>query len=277
MRATILTEEHAPQGSGLQAEHGLAVFVEAGEARVLFDTGCTQVCVENAGRLGVDLAAAQRIVLSHGHYDHTGGLAAVLQAIGPREVVAHPAVFGERHAQRPSESRPRPVGPPSQRTALEALGASFRLESGPTQVGDGITVTGAIPRHTAFEGPSPHLFVGEGEARQADPFEDDQALVVSTSRGPVVVLGCAHAGVVNTLTYAAQIAGSPAVYAVAGGMHLGAASDDRIEQTIRAMRDLGVERVMPCHCTGGRAAARMADAFGAGCIPCAVGTSFEIE
>jgi 7,8-dihydropterin-6-yl-methyl-4-(beta-D-ribofuranosyl)aminobenzene 5'-phosphate synthase len=277
VRATVLVDERAPEGSGLATEHGLSILVQTGEASVLLDAGLEGACVGNAARLGVDLSSAQRIVLSHGHYDHTGGLAAVLRAIGPREVVAHPAVFGQRYAQRKNEARRRQVGIPATREALEAAGASFRLEPGPTDVGGGILATGAIPRQTAFEGPNPRLFVSEGRGRRPDPFEDDQALVVPTRRGPVVVLGCAHAGVVNTLRYAAQLSGSAGVHGVMGGMHLLAAGDDQIEGTIRAMRDLGVERVMPCHCTGEEATAQLAQAFGSGFTAGAVGSRLEIE
>jgi 7,8-dihydropterin-6-yl-methyl-4-(beta-D-ribofuranosyl)aminobenzene 5'-phosphate synthase len=277
VRATVLVDERAPAGTGLATEHGLCVLVQAGEASVLLDAGLEGACVQNAARLRADLSSAQPIVLSHGHYDHTGGLAALLGAIGPREVVAHPAVFGERYAQRKNDARRRRVGIPVTRDALEAVGASFRLEAGPTEVGPGIMTTGVIPRQTEFETPNPDLFVSAGRSRRPDPFEDDQALVVRTRRGPVVILGCAHAGVVNTLRYAAQLAGSAGVHAVMGGMHLLAAGDDQIEQTIQGMRDLGVERIMPCHCTGEQATARLAEAFGSGFTAGAVGSRLDSE
>ena len=158
--------------------------------------------------------------------------------------------------------RPRYVGIPFSRLALEGEGAAFRLIEGPADISDCALLTGEVPRLTPFERVDPNLKVPDDGRWIQDEVFDDQAVVLRTSEGLVVALGCAHAGIVNTLEYARRIAGEERILAVIGGTHLGPAPKEQLEATIEALKGFGIARLGVSHCTGLGAAARLAQEFG---------------
>lgn len=261
MRITTLAENTATK-VGMLAEHGLSMFVEVGGLCLMLDTGQTGTAVHNARALGVDLSRVDHIVLSHGHQDHTGGLKEVLGAIG-HEVAVHAQeqVFDPRYVVR-SGGKPRYSGLPYLRAHLEALGAVFHLSAGPATIAEGIMTTGPVPRNSGFEKIDSDLRVAGDTGLVQDEVPDDQALVVKTPRGLVVLLGCAHRGMVNTLVRAREVANEDRIYAVLGGTHLGFATSEQLDRTISALREMGVERIGVSHCTGLPAAGRLAAEFG---------------
>lgn len=268
---TVLVENSA-RGRGLLAEHGLSFWLEYGPDVFLLDTGQGNVLLHNASQLGVDLAKAAGIVLSHGHYDHTGRLWEVL-ATTDCPVYAHPSACQPRYA-RNADGACRPVGVAAE--DVEALEGSGRLTpvKGPTAIAPGLFVTGPVPRTCDFEDvDTPFCLDTEGQT--PDPLIDDQSVYYQSTEGVVALLGCAHSGVINTLRYIQTLAGAP-VHTVIGGMHLGSASDERVDQTVRTMREMGVQRVMPMHCTGPWATRCLQDEFGADCPACLAGTRFDL-
>ncbi len=259
------------------AEHGLAFWIETGSGNILFDTGQGKALFSNAHSLGINLEQAAAVVLSHGHYDHTGGLEKLLQTADRVKVYAHPAVFRHKIA-RDGAGRFYDVGmpfldPKAFRKQAEEL---IRTEKA-SEIGHGLWVTGTIPRVTEFEDHSDDRFYIDKEGRQPDNLIDDQALFFEASRGVVVLLGCAHAGVINTLKHISQLTRHKPIYTVMGGMHLGDAAHGRIECTIGALRDFKIERLGPAHCTGGVATREFFDAFPKKCFSCPVGTVTEFE
>jgi len=261
LRITTLSENTARMGDFV-GEWGLSILVEVGDISILLDTGKSFSAVHNADALGVDLAKIDRIVLSHGHYDHTGGLRQVLQRMRKEvEIIAHPDVWQAKYARREGEPD-RYAGIPFQREELESLGARFHLTAQPVYITDNIVTTGEIPMVTGFEQIDNALFVREGTGWQPDKVMDDQALIVNTEHGLVVILGCAHHGMVNTLYHARQLTGITEIYAVVGGSHLVNASEERLWQTIAALRELGVQMLGLCHCTDLPAASVLAQEFG---------------
>jgi len=272
LRITTLVENTAGRPE-LLGEHGIAFWIEADGFRILFDTGQGRVLGHNAERLGIAPTAADAVVLSHGHYDHSGGLAEVLGARRDLPVFLHPAALRPKYAhcvQPPHRAIGMPV---STAEALGSQGDRVTWTRGPTELGPGILLTGEIPRRTDFEdvgGP----FYCDTACDTPDLLADDQALSIPTASGPVVVLGCAHAGVVNTLDYLAELTGTSRVRAVLGGMHLVRADAKRIEATIAALERYGVAVLAPAHCTGSRAVARLWTAFPERCRECSVGSRF---
>jgi 7,8-dihydropterin-6-yl-methyl-4-(beta-D-ribofuranosyl)aminobenzene 5'-phosphate synthase len=263
---------------GLLAEHGLAILVEAHGKRVLFDAGQTNTALHNARQLGLELTAVDAIVLSHGHYDHTGGLRSVLQEMSRAgrqlPVFAHPQVFAPRYSLREGE-RARYTGLPFREEELAALGAQFHYSAGPMEIFPGIWTTGEVPRHS-FEQVDDALRVQAPEGWRQDEVADDQGLVVRTPRGLVVVLGCAHSGIVNTLDYVRQFTGESRLHAVVGGTHLGLGTKGKLEPSLQALKEMGIERLGVSHCTGPLAAARLAEAFGPAFFFNNVGTVAEL-
>ena len=262
LQITTLSENTAGLRN-LLGEQGLSILVETDRLNILFDTGQSISASHNADILGIDLSKINRIVLSHGHYDHTGGLKQILRRIGKRriEIIAHPDIWAVKYDHREGEED-KYIGIPFHRQTLESLGARFNLTTEPVRVSDNIMTTGEIPMVTAYEEIEPHLQVKEGKRFKPDKLLDDQALIINTEPGLVVILGCAHRGVINTLYHAQQLTGVKAIHTVVGGCHLMDAAEERVWLTIAALKELGVQRIGVCHCTGLPASAIMAQEFG---------------
>jgi len=275
VRLTVLCENCVGRPNGTIGEHGFACFIETPAGNLLFDTGSGASLLRNAEVLGRDLGSVRTVVLSHGHYDHTGGLVDLLGRTGAVDVVAHPGVFAERYWV--GEHERRFIGLPLPRARYESLGARFRLESRFAPVVPGIYFSGEIPRVTPFETGDPHLMAPDAAGGLvADPFPDDAALLIETARGPILLLGCAHAGVVNTLQLIRTETGCKRLYAVLGGTHLAPASDEQFTGTVRALRSFGVERIGVSHCTGLPRAAQLHAEFGGRFFFATVGAVLEI-
>ncbi len=255
---TVLAENTAGQ-RGVLGEHGLSLWIETPAARVLFDTGQGLVLARNAAALGAALDCADAIVLSHGHNDHTGGLLQAMEAAPGARLFLHPAARRPRFSLRQGQARE--IGmPAAARAALAGRGTAPHWTLGPTEIAPGVFVSGPIPRRTGYEDTGGPFFL-DAEGAAPDPLEDDQALWVETPGGAVVLAGCAHSGIVNTLDFIRGHAGRP-IRALAGGLHLGAASDERLAQTIEALSRFDPTALWPCHCTGLPATARLLAAFG---------------
>jgi 7,8-dihydropterin-6-yl-methyl-4-(beta-D-ribofuranosyl)aminobenzene 5'-phosphate synthase len=261
LKITTLSENTAGLG-GFMGEWGLSILVEAGDLNLLLDAGQSTSAVHNADILGVDLSRVEKIVLSHGHYDHTGGLCPILRRMKKRvEVIAHPEVWAAKYARRKSRHT-RYIGIPYQRQELESLGADFKLTAESSTITPNIMTSGEIPMVTEYEKIEPYLLVKDTAGLQPDELLDDRALIINTETGLVVILGCAHRGVINTLYYAQQLTGVKRIYAVLGGCHLMDASEERIRLTIDALKELGIQKMGVSHCTGLAAASLMAYEFG---------------
>jgi 7,8-dihydropterin-6-yl-methyl-4-(beta-D-ribofuranosyl)aminobenzene 5'-phosphate synthase len=259
IKITTLSENSA--GIGFLAEWGLSMLVEADGQKILFDTGTGIAAVHNAHLLGIDLSTVDRIVLSHGHYDHTGGLREVLTLAGGKEIIAHPAIWGSKYGR--IEGGPeRYVGIPFVREGLEALGASFVLSEEPVKLSDNIMTTGEIPMVTDYEDVETYLLIKDGEEFRQDSLPDDLAMIIDTEFGLVVILGCAHRGIVNILRHAQKLTGKELIYAAIGGTHLVHASQERLDRTAAELNEMGVQYLGASHCTGFASAAFLAREFG---------------
>jgi 7,8-dihydropterin-6-yl-methyl-4-(beta-D-ribofuranosyl)aminobenzene 5'-phosphate synthase len=265
-RATTLSENAAfAVPRGMLGEWGLSVLLERDDRRTLLDAGGSISAARNGDLLGINWDRIDAIVLSHGHYDHTGGLREVLTRIRkPVKVVAHPDVFGAKFIQYSQNDPPRYIGIPFQRAELESLGADFHLTSEPVWLSDNVVASGEIPMITDFETIDAGMCVRKNGEMTPDPLRDDQALFIKTSLGLMVVLGCAHRGTINTLHHARNVTGVETIHTVVGGTHLIRASELQVEMTIAALKEFGVQRLGVSHCTGMPAAMRLAQEFGPG-------------
>lgn len=251
------------------AEHGFSMLIRtlrAGKSTsILFDTGSSSNgVIENATRMDIDLNEVEIIVLSHGHYDHSGGLLSSLNAISKVNLplIVHEDMFKTRGVINPDGSiRIYPEFPRKR----ELSSANLIVTKQPCLIAnDRVLVTGEIPRETSFEkGYLQHRTLVNG-VWQPDPLiRDDRAIIINLKeKGLVVISGCAHAGIVNTLNYAKRIAGIPKVYAVIGGFHLaGKEAETRIQQSVEEIQRINPTIIVAAHCTGWRAKCTMANAM----------------
>lgn len=272
---TVLVENTA-EGPSLLAEHGLAFHIQLASQSVLFDTGQGRILMFNAYRLGLSLQQVHAVVLSHGHYDHTGGLADALRGNRLAAIYAHPAALEPKFA-RNQDGTSRSIGIPGPcERALERRRERLVLTEQPTRIVNGLMVTGPVPRVTDFEDTGGPFFL-DAECSRPDPLVDDQAVFFASSRGTVVLLGCAHSGVINTLRYVRHLTDNRPIHAVLGGMHLLAASAERLRRTIEEFQRWGIDRLGPAHCTGRIATAALWQAMPEHCLACHVGARFEFD
>lgn len=261
MKVNITTLSENTANYGFIAEWGLSILVEVDGMKILMDTGQSFSAVHNAQLMGVDLSTINKIVLSHSHIDHTGGLREILRRSGPMDILAHPDVWTAHYGGRDKEKR-QYVGIPFSQEDLESCGARFNLSKEPIHITDRILTTGEVPMTTGYEAVDEILFVKKNGTFRPDKLADDLSLIIDTDFGLVVISGCAHRGIVNTLRHAQKLTGKELIYAVIGGTHLLRSSVERLELTIADMRDMGIQRLGVSHCTGFAASSRLAQEFG---------------
>lgn len=276
IRVTILVENTAAmKPRAILGQHGLSYWIEAGEKRVLFDTGFSgDVLLHNAGILGVDLSTADAVVLSHGHLDHVGGLEAALKLLPSAPVFMHPDAPRPKHSGKEGNMR---------RSDTPYFVAQKFLEGGrrvvesrdPVEIVPGVWMTGEVPRLNDYEKPFPFFWVDEKRSR-LDIIPDDQSLYLPTPEGTIVLLGCAHAGIVNTLEYVGKLTGGAPIRCVMGGTHLEGADAERMEKTVAALKTLGVVAVYPGHCTGQIESAHLCEGVGGASRPIHAGFQLEL-
>ena len=249
-KLTILCENSVGVPFGAIGEHGFACFVETDQGNYLFDTGQGFAIIQNAQVLGKDLAGSHAVMISHGHYDHTRGLPAVLKIRGAVDVLGHPDMFTQRVWS--SEDETRFVGIPYRRSYLEGLGARFRLATELVEVGPGVYLTGEIPRKSTFEKGDEKMsaILPGGDTIHPDPINDDLSLIIDTDKGLVIVLGCAHAGLINIIDYALDKMNRDRVHAIIGGTHLGFSDDTQFEETVNVLDRYQIDLLGVSHCTG---------------------------
>lgn len=285
------------------AEHGFSAFIRAmlkdyegekggsdiknKETTILFDCGTSENGVlHNADILGMDLQSVRTIVLSHGHFDHFTGLVNILRRINkPTRLVCHPDAFLKRWIIFP-DGKENASLPFLDKDLLKKYGASITIKEGPSQISDSgledyhedstdnevsmspkLLITGQIPRVTSFEKGFPMQFKEDTITGQLihDPLvKDDQAIIAHIrNRGLVIISGCAHAGIINTVRYAKSLSGIDKVYAIIGGFHLtgGVYYEEAIDPTILRIKEMDPNFLIPCHCTGSKATNRIMREF----------------
>lgn len=274
LKVNILTDNRAHKRNML-AEHGLSLWIEKDNTKILFDTGQSSVYLHNAGILGIDLTSANYIVLSHGHYDHGGGL----EHYSPKEkipcVYAHPDIFLEKFAVDDNGTLSK-IGLPWDVKSLDWLNEKIMYTRGPLLIEEGVMLAGEIPRTNNFEEVSEKFLLNKNGVMVRDVFLDELMLIIEEGKGVAVFLGCSHRGVVNCLEYVKKLFPNKDILLLVAGMHLASASRPRLQETMQSFLELQVQKVVPLHCTGIGQICEMKRALGDRCQICSVGDYIEL-
>jgi 7,8-dihydropterin-6-yl-methyl-4-(beta-D-ribofuranosyl)aminobenzene 5'-phosphate synthase len=288
-----LIEHFDPRRTPPQAENGISLLVTARSGRhrqrTLFDAGLTgTVLAHNLAVLDEDPATIDHAVISHGHPDHFGGIFRLLELVqGGLPVASHPDSFLPRYAVMADGQVAPFYNLDFRPSELERSGARLVLSREPLDLGCGVYTTGEIPRRVTFEGPPKAQSFGDAGLYQVsgagsfrlDEVLDEQGLVIDVDgSGLVVLTGCAHAGVINTILRAREVCGEKPIAAVMGGFHLGfpTTPSENVLETLNAMRDLDVRLVVPMHCSGLRAHTAFSEKLPGRYLQPAVGTTVTI-
>lgn len=260
----ILVENTARLGiKNILGAHGLAIHLkikyEKDATNILFDTGPShKVIKNNIEEMKVKLDEIDMIILSHGHYDHTGGLMGILKSLNKKiPVIAHPDCFLPKFTLK---KRFRYQGTPFTISEIQQNSNLLRLKE-PIKITRQVYTSGEIPRETEFEKISGAKTIKDHRIVD-DKMLDDQSLIINFKDGLIIITGCAHAGIINIIKRSVKLTKERRIKAIIGGFHLADAKKERIKRTIEALKSYKVEKIMPCHCTGENTIVRMALEFG---------------
>jgi len=276
VKITIVCENSVGRAIPAIGEHGFACWIENDGKQYLVDSGQGLGIINNVQVLGLSFDKLNALVLSHGHYDHADGLGPVLRRTKEIDVFAHPDIFSPRYSK--SGQSLRFVGISHRRELLETLGANFKFTPEFEQVAPNLYVTGQVPRSNNFEVGDKNLVQRTATGEYvSDPFNDDMAVALDTPRGLLVVLGCAHAGIINTLDHICQKFNRNQIYAVVGGTHLGPVSAAQFDATVTALKKFDIQKFGVSHCTGQTRAAMLRNEYGKKFFFGSVGAVLEID
>lgn len=260
IKITTLIENNVKEKSLLHSEHGLSFYIQADNLNILFDTGQSGSFVENANKLNIDLEKIDYVILSHGHYDHTGGFKRLVKEKGNSfQLITGEKFFNNKYKY--DGIKYTCIGNSFDEKYLEENKISIKYINEDTfNISDNISVASNFERKTDFEKIKDRFIIKVDNNYKKDDFFDEIVLTVKLQQGLLVVLGCSHVGIVNILETLIQRTGMP-IYGIIGGTHLVEADDFRVDETIKYLREKDIKLIGVSHCTGEKAIEKLKDNF----------------
>ncbi len=270
----ILVNDIAKEGFSF--EHGFSAGIIFNNKYILFDTGLEKSLKINAGKLGVDISKYESLVISHGHYDHTGGIDFVLEANNNINIYAHPEFFRERYSIYPAKE-PKNISIPEKIKFLliNKFKDNIIFTNDVKEIFPNVFLTGEIPRLTPFEDVGGPFYLDKYKDKK-DDLIDDQAIWIDDEDGLVIITGCCHSGLINTINKVLKNSKFSHIKAIIGGFHLVNASIDRLNKTIEFLNKLDIEKLIPCHCTGDNAITTFKERLHCEVLDCKGGAFFSL-
>ncbi len=242
----ITLVENMAYRQGTKGEHGLSFIINTNDQQILFDTGQSDLLLANAKQLDIDLSRVDSVVISHGHYDHTGGLEAFFKVNQHAPVWLKPAAFETKYSK--STGQVRPIG--MQPTLFTAFRDRFHFVKEKLELTPGLWIVPGIESHFSFEQSSSKMLVKREGQNIPDNFEDELFMLFDHPQGLCILSGCSHRGILNICKTAIHTSHNPKIRMLLGGTHLKGASSGKIEQTLEAFDEFQVQQFGLCHCTG---------------------------
>lgn len=245
------------EGAGLASEHGLCFLIETEHGDVLFDAGASDAPFDNMQKLHKQPSCVKAVALSHGHYDHTGGLAKLMELAPDARIYAHGDVLMPRYLAH--EHKTEPIGMPE--SSLRAAVGMIRCEFS-EQLLPGVLLSSEVQLRPEYTEPDNPALQIDDRGLQTNHFKDERCMVLQHKGRTTVLLGCSHRGVENNILSAMELAGTNKLDRVVGGMHLGGACNDRLDRLVSFFEDQQIGEVVCCHCTGEQATKYLANKLG---------------
>lgn len=275
VKVTILVENTTPSPK-ITGEYGLAVLVNINNNSLLLDTGSGDALQTNANVMGIKLEQIEDVIISHGHFDHTGGMLPLLNKHTVKRVYAHPDIFLHRLLPL-NNGKFKDIGCVFNARQLQDADVELIFTEKFTEIFPDVFVTGPIPRVTDYEDTGGNFKIEINGELLNDQLNDDMSLVINHPQGLIIISGCAHSGMINTISYALQQTGQKKVLAYIGGTHLMSAHQSRIDKTIQALKTYNIEKIIVGHCTGFNACATMYNQLGSAVVKGDAGSTFKFE
>ncbi|WP_054694812.1 MBL fold metallo-hydrolase [Syntrophomonas palmitatica] len=257
----IILVENTACAPNLRGEYGFAALIEQAGKKILFDTGSGDALIHNSRTKGIDLSDLDALVISHGHFDHTGGLRSLIDQYNVPVIYAHSRLFNPRPFPLANGTY-KEIGCAFSKRDIEAKNIPLVEADNFQEIWPGIFLSGEIPRLTEYEDAGGNFKIEINGQLFDDEILDDLALIIKLSKGLVIISGCAHAGMINIINNAMEKTGVSKIIAFIGGTHLFAASESRIEKTAADLKKMDIDKIVLCHCTGFYAAARLYNELG---------------
>ena len=270
MKITVLTDNKVRK-RGYLAEHGLSLYIEHNHVYSLFDTGQSDLFIKNAIKANIDLNKIDQVIISHGHYDHGGGIKYLPKLIKKPKVFIQKKAFASKYARNDYDDAYRNVSFESFPVENE-----YMIIDGNVNINENVTLLTNIPHTVKYEKASQTFFIKTDQGMVLDELDDEQVLVINTEDGLAVFIGCSHPGIINCLSYVKEVFPDSPINVLVAGMHLEKVDDERLSRTINALSEINIKHIIPLHCTGLMAIAAIKKSFDEKCIILNAGETIEI-